>query len=207
MADPIAQLPRGSRSFTGRQSVRWGLPLLVALLAGSNLLLAQQPAGQLAGVVRDANGAPVVGAVLALDANTTSQRLTRSDSAGHFRFERVARGPHELAVAMAGYRTEVRHIDMPDGALDISIVLQDIVSMIDTMRIEARRTGIFGTVIAREGFRPLANADVYVVGIPQPKVTGGRWAVRVRAGGPRLAGGLRDPKGVRAADAIRAGAS
>ena len=131
----------------------------------------QQAARSLTGVVRDARGQALAEMLVVLDASTTSQRVTRSDSAGSFRFEGVSRGPHELAVAGIGYRTDVRRVDMPDGTLELTIVLQEIVSTIDTVRVEARRTGIFGTVIARAGFQPLEKAEVSVMGMNARRTT------------------------------------
>lgn len=160
------------RPFAARYGSRWWACLFICLLSWTDAAFAQQAPGLLSGVVRDTRGRPVSEVLVALDANTTSQRVTQSDTGGQFRFERVARGSHELVVAGVGYRTEFRPLDMPEGSLEVTIILEDIMSTIDTMRVQARRTGIFGTVIARDGFRPLARAEVNVIGISRRSTTG-----------------------------------
>ncbi|HEX7121378.1 MAG TPA: carboxypeptidase regulatory-like domain-containing protein [Gemmatimonadaceae bacterium] len=140
------------------------LSVVLGALVWSSAAVAQTP-GVVAGVVRDNQQRPIENALVALDPNTDNQRVMRTDSTGRFRFDRVAGGPHELAVAWIGYRTVVRTIDVPAAGLELTIDLEQNVAAMDTLRIEARRTGIFGTVIAREGFRPLGGAEVQVIGI------------------------------------------
>lgn len=166
---------------TAHRLARWlrrrGLSVLLLLVAipgasaWSSTAAAQTP-GILSGVVRDAQQRPIENALVALDPNTDNQRVTRTDSTGRFRFDRVARGAHELAIAWIGYRTVVRMIEMPDAGLELEIALEQNITAMDTLRVAARRTGIFGTVIARDGFRPLGGAEVQVIGINATRRTG-----------------------------------
>lgn len=164
--------PRRSHQ-RGASFAAFARPLLAVLgaLLWSSATLAQSP-GVVAGVVRDNQQRPIENALVALDPNTDNQRVMRTDSTGRFHFDRVARGPHELAVAWIGYRTVVRAIDVPDAGLEITIALEQNIAAMDTMRIEARRIGIFGTVIARDGFRPLGGAEVQVIGLNPVRRTG-----------------------------------
>lgn len=151
---------------------------MAATLAWSGALGAQRSPGVLSGVVHDSAGRPLEFALVALDANTGNQRVMRATADGRFRFADVAQGPHELAVALVGFRTEVRTIEVPAEGLDLVIVLRQNVAALDTVRISAGPRGIIGTVIARETFTPLARADVEVIGVNRPVRTAadGRFA-------------------------------
>lgn len=175
------------------------LPFRVVLLAAGLLLVAapvgaQQTPGSLSGSVRDAAGLPIENALVVLDP-ATSRRVLRSDTAGRFRFDRVGTGQHELAIVFVGFQTDVRTLRVTDQGLDVDIVLQRSRTVIDTMRVEARRTGVFGTVIAKDGFLPLGGAEVQVIGAGPSARTGvdgrfafgsvsqGAWVVHVKRSG------------------------
>jgi hypothetical protein len=133
------------------------------VLLGPPVLAQQGGPGRVGGTVRDSTGLPVESALVALDPNS-NRRITRTDSDGHFAFDRVARGQHELTVVWIGYKTEIRMIDVADSGLTIDIVLHPNRTVLDTLRVVARRTGVHGTVFDRLTISPIPGADVNIVG-------------------------------------------
>ena len=149
---------------------RWcttGRAPTLALLAAITLPLARTGA-QVAprtidGVVRDTTGRPLSGAAIALDPGLQG-RGTTADAQGRFRFDRVSPGRHALRTVWIGYRPDDRTIDVPEAGLHVEVVLRSLPFQLDTLAIVARLTGITGTAIAHDGFRPLGDADVVVLG-------------------------------------------
>lgn len=161
-----------------------GIVCFVAAAVTAVPLHAQRTPGVVSGSVRDSAGRPVENALIALDPSA-SGRTVRSDAQGRFRLDRVGTGWHELAIASIGYITEILRIEVPREGLELAIVLRQNVATIDTMRVVARRTGVHGTVIAREEFSALGDAHVQVIGAVGSDTTGadGRFELpRVRAG-------------------------
>ena len=141
--------------------ILWGIVLATAL---SQPLLAQEVrAGSVVGTVRDSAGRPIEDALVALDANA-NRRITRTDSTGRFTFDRVGKGEHELTVVWIGHRTVIRTIDVPDSGLNVDVIMQRFRTVLDTLRVVARRTGVYGTVVERGTIRPLEGAVVNIVG-------------------------------------------
>lgn len=152
-----------------RASVR--ILCLAAATLASAPIQAQTTPGVVSGLVRDSAGRPIENALVALDP-TTGRRVTRSDAAGRFRFDRVSRGRHELTTAWIGFVTDIREIEVSAEGLEVEIVLRVNIAALDTMRVVARRTGIHGTVIEAASFTPLAQAEVQVIGTNHQARTG-----------------------------------
>ena len=154
---PVRSEPRTARSAPMQC-------LLAALFLAASAGAQQVTPGVVAGIIRNDLGAPLDNAVVALDANNSERRVTRVDAEGRFRFERVSPGEHEVSVVSIGFRTDIRTIQVPAAGLSIDITLHVNTSLLDTLHILARRTGVYGTVLSHDGFQPLASADVQVIG-------------------------------------------
>ena len=158
-----------------RQALRLLVSIGAAIALGSGLptaVTAQRTDHAVSGTVRDEAGQAIENALVALDPKTDA-RTTRTDSTGRFRFDRVSRGNHDLAVVWIGYRTDVRTLAVPDSGVDLVIILRKNTAILDTLHVLARRTGVYGTVIARQEFLPLPKADVEIVGMAKAKMTTG----------------------------------
>lgn len=141
------------------------LLLLVLFVAGfaPRLLLSQVRPRAISGVVRDSTGRPLGGAGIALDPNG-SPRVTRADDQGRFLFENVAPGTYSLRVTWIGYQPENRIIEVTEPGLHVNVVLTALPRRLDTLKVVARRTGIFGTVISNVSKKPVDRASVEVMG-------------------------------------------
>jgi len=63
-----------------------------------------------------------------------------------------------------GYLPDERTIEVPAGGLEVNVTLVPVPFRLDTMRIVARRSGIFGTTVQRTDLRALGGVDVTVLG-------------------------------------------
>jgi hypothetical protein len=63
-----------------------------------------------------------------------------------------------------GYMPDERIVQAPEDGLDVEITLKAVLFPLDTFMVVARRTGIFGTTIAKEDFHQLGGVDVSVLG-------------------------------------------
>lgn len=152
----------GADPRTGPRNLTYRIVLVAVLAMAYARPASSQAPGRLTGTVRDEAGRPLRDALVILDPAPRSPQVT-TDSSGRFRFDRVRRGSHTVRVLRVGYQGGDRTVDLPEEGLDITVVLPRI-TVLDTLPIRARRTGIFGTVIARTGFRPLQGATVDVIG-------------------------------------------
>ncbi len=166
-------------------SIRLILPAIVLSLAAGAVPLAAQRDVVVAGTVRDEAGNPIEDALVVLDASS-DRRLTRSDSTGRFRFDRVPVGPHELATAYLRFVTDLRTIDVGADGLEVDITLRRNTALLDTVHVVTQRTGVHGLLIAHEDITPLAGGEVQLLGANLHAKTGadGRFDFpRVRPGG------------------------
>lgn len=131
-------------------------PLLLALLAAP-LALAQtpnpEPAGlSIEGALTDAlSGAPIAGARIVLDEHYPGRTLAYSDAAGHFQFDGLRAGAHDLAATRTGYLQASQPVVLQPGwnspAVRIALTPQ---------------AAIAGTVEDQDGF-PVAEASIIVL--------------------------------------------
>jgi len=114
---------------------RWMHGVVVALLVGvpqaratDGVQVASVAPGTLQGRVVDAEGAPVVGARVRLfvDDEARPTGTTTTDSAGHYRFQGLDRGPWRVMVTHASHSPRMR-FDLqlqPDAGVFVEMVLQ-----------------------------------------------------------------------------------
>jgi hypothetical protein len=157
---------------------------------------AQATRHSVSGIVQDTTGRPLESAVVVLDPLEGS-RAVRVDDQGRFRFNNVSPGRHQLRTSWIGYRPDDRTLEVPEEGLNVRVTLQVLPFLLDTLPIFAHRTGIFGTVLARDDFRTLGSADVDVFGTSIrartkadgafrfPAVREGAWIVETRRDGFR----------------------
>jgi hypothetical protein len=117
-------------------------------------------------------------------------RRSRTDSRGTFRFERIPAGYYQLQVLRIGYSPLERPVEVPDGGASLILVMERL-SRLDTLVVRASRSGIFGMVIARDGFKPLGQARVEAIGTYRggPRTTSaedGRFELASARPGPYL---------------------
>ena len=134
--------------------------LTVALL--SSTALAQETTGSLRGVVRNETGRPVEYALVSLDP-TGANRQTRTDRDGRFSFPGTT-GQHALRVMFVGYRPHERTVDVPRGVVEIEVTLERAITTLAGVDVTAQRSGLYGSVIARDSLLPVPDARVEVLG-------------------------------------------
>jgi hypothetical protein len=152
---------------------------------------AQDSAGTIRGVVRNETGRPVEYALIALDPDGAT-RQTRTDRDGRFNFLGVTPGARVIRVTFIGYRPNDRTVQVSRGVIDVEIVLERVATTLAGVEVTARRSGLFGSVIARDSLLPVPDARVEVLGARSsdttdtdgsfnfPKLKPGTYIVRVR---------------------------
>lgn len=135
--------------------------LLLALIPST--ALAQEGSGALRGTVRNESGRPVEYALVSLDPNG-ARRDTRTDRDGRFAFIGTSPGQHAVLVTFVGYRPHERTVDVPRGTLDIEVTLERLVTTLAGVEVTAQRSGLYGSVIARDSLLPVADARIEVLG-------------------------------------------
>src|SRR5687767_10427059 len=93
--------------------------------------LLTEGAGAIAGTVVDEETAPVVGALIGLDAT----RSTTTDEAGQFSFKSVAPGAHQVQVQALGYASIGRAVNVVEGEV-VSLVLAVSALPVDKPHVE-----------------------------------------------------------------------
>lgn len=145
--------------------------VVVALLVSlaPTLLRAQASPRSVSGVVRDTTGRPLADASIALDPDGDI-RVARADGAGRFRFDNVSPGRHALRVVWIGYQPHESELDVPAAGIHVNIALVRLTHRLDTLRVEFRRTGVFG-VVTNSDFKPTIKASIEVMGTRHRMVT------------------------------------
>ncbi len=142
-----------------------GRALVVALMMAT--LIAALPARAqrmvIAGVVRDEGGAPIENALVTLDGDQRAVRHVRTNVTGEFVFGRVARGFHGLSTMRIGYAPDERVVEVLDSLAAVTVVLRRLPYSLDTLRVVANRSGVFGQVLAHGGTIPVDSAAVTVM--------------------------------------------
>jgi hypothetical protein len=149
--------------------MRWCLVAVLGGIAVTAPLHAQAPVTVL-GVVLTETGRPLEGALVELGPRPTARRV-ETDSAGRFRFDRVARGRQLLRVLQIGYQAEERELEIGESVVELTVVMRRLPFALDTLRVTAQETRVFGTVISREPFQPVAGANVSLMGTRHRAVT------------------------------------
>lgn len=110
--------------------------LAAALLTAASALA--QPTGRIAGVVRDARGAPLADAAVALQG--PAERASVSDARGSFAFEGLPDGAYEVQAALAGYAPTRRAVRLASGQAP-PVALELLVLVFDKVVVTATKAG------------------------------------------------------------------
>lgn len=119
---------------------------------GSEVLAAQEPAGVIAGTIKDAvTGGPVTLATLSMNGGVA----TLTDREGRFRIERVEWGTNVLQVRRIGYApVEIDvWVDRPNDEFELSITLAPAPTELDPISVEGEATPVNRKLIAFEDRR------------------------------------------------------
>ena len=163
----------------------------LALVLLTSTARAQDSAATIRGVVRNETGRPVEYALVTLDPDGAN-RQSRTDRDGRFTFPGVTPGSRTVRVTFVGYRPNERAVQVSRGVVDVEITLQSLVTTLAGVEVTARRSGLFGSVIARDSLLPVPEARIEVLGgrmsdttgtdgsFNFPKLKPGTYIVRVR---------------------------
>ena len=135
----------------------------LALAMFPYIALAQDSAGTVRGIVRNETGRPMEYALVTLDP-TAANRQVRTDRDGRFSFLGVTPGARTLRVTFVGYRPDERTVQVPRGIVDVEIILERLATTLAGVEVTARRSGLFGSVIAKDSLLPVVQARVEVLG-------------------------------------------
>lgn len=160
-----------------------GLPILAS---------GQESVGALRGVVRNETGRPIEYALVVLDP-AGAARQVRTDREGRFDILGPAPGQNAIRVMFVGYRPHESTVSVPaGGVVDIEVTLERLAVDLPGVEVTARRTGLYGSVIARDSLLPVPDARIEVLGARAsdttgadgvfnfPKLKPGSYLVRVR---------------------------
>ena len=120
--------------------------LMLPMLGGNSLLVAQQPAtnplrndeGKIEGVIRDSEGAPISGALVSLKpAATDIDRTIRTDREGRFEFPQVPGGSYAVQIESTSFETVSRSVELGSGETVVLRVTLRIAPLRETLTITA----------------------------------------------------------------------
>lgn len=155
------------RWFAGSATLAGGPPMLVgaaALLAvAAASLPAQEITSSLRGVIRNETGRPIEHALVLLDP-AGAKREMRTDRDGRFSFLGTSPGSHAIRVTFVGYRPHDQTVHVSAGAVDIEVTLERLATTLAGVEVTARRSGLYGSVIAKDSLVPVPNARIEVLG-------------------------------------------
>lgn len=159
---------------------------VLAVLLGSAPLVGAQEHGFLTGTVRDTAGVAIAGAEVVL-----GTRRLQTTQQGRFQVDSLPVGSHFITIRMVGYTVLRTPVTIRPGLNQHDYTLQAAVQSLPTLNVEARRTGLYGTVVDSALTR-LAGARVQVAGrgggelltdsagrFAFPRAADGQYAVRI----------------------------
>jgi hypothetical protein len=98
--------------------------LLAAAIGSAAAPAWAQGTAAITGVVRDSTGSLVPGAtVAATNAVTGAERTTVTDAEGRYRLAALPGGRYQVSAVLAGFRTEVRTIDLTGAEMALDFAL------------------------------------------------------------------------------------
>lgn len=160
-----------SRLRTARSFPLVGLILLVAAMEADaqGVPPTPPPQGAVSGYVRDATGAPVAEARVAIE---SLARQTRTGSDGSFMLTGVPAGSHEIAVRKLGFREARALIPViADSTINVGIVLVEAPQQLGRVVVEAGVLNqVTGTVFDEQD-RPVSGVVVEVLGLDRQVMT------------------------------------
>jgi hypothetical protein len=132
----LAEAPAGSLSFDTRSSPRLAVSGVLLPADGERevILVLDWGDQELIGEVVGERGEPIAGAEVSLswshangDIRSRSQRATRTNASGSFRFAQLGPGEHRLDVRAAGYRAVQEQHEVGRHAADVQVRLESAV--------------------------------------------------------------------------------
>jgi hypothetical protein len=129
----LAEAPAGSLSFDTRSSPRLAIRGVTLQAGGERdvVLVLDSGEEELTGEVRGERGVPIAGAEVSLSwshangkVRSSSQRTTRTNPSGSFRFQQLGPGQHHLKVRAPGYRSIEELYDIGGYAAEVEVRLE-----------------------------------------------------------------------------------
>ena len=142
------------------------------------------------GTVTNESGRPLEQAQVTLDPQGANRQV-RTDRDGRYAFIGVPPGLHTLRVAWVGFTPETREFELTGSDVTVDVRLVRI-TRLDTVTVVARRTGLYGSVIAKDSLLPVPGARIEIIGARKadstnssgtfnfPELKGGSYIVRVK---------------------------
>ena len=167
------------------------LPVIGLLTVFPAVVSAQDSVGVVRGVVRNETGRPIEYALVTFEPDGVN-RQARTDREGRFSFSGATPGQRTIRVTFVGYLPHQDTVSVPARAIDIEITLQTAIAKLPGVEVTARRTGLYGSVIAKDSLLPVPDARIEVLGARSsdttgtdgafnfPKLKPGSYIVRVR---------------------------
>lgn len=121
------------------------------------------------GTVTNESDRPLEQALVTLDPAGPARQV-RTDRDGRFSFLGVSPGQHALRIVWVGFTPETRTIDVESSDVVVDLVLRR-VTRLDTVAVTARRSGLYGSVIAMDSLSPVRGARIEVLGARRADTT------------------------------------
>lgn len=167
-------------------------PLRLALLVWCSLSRPLEGQGivTVRGTVTNESARPLEQALVTLDPQGVNRQV-RTDREGRFSFLGVPPGQHSVRVTWVGFTPETRQIEVTAGDVIVDFTLRRL-TVLDTVAITARRTGLYGSVISKDSLLPVPGARIEIIGARKADSTdssgtfnfldirGGSYIVRVK---------------------------
>ncbi len=163
-------------------------PIAAALtlaLGAASIASAQAPGRIIRGTVRDsATGQELSGAVVELTGPSV-RTVARSDQRGTFQFSRLADGRYHVSARLIGFAESAKDVEIIGRDVSLSISLSATSQRLDTVRVRASVTAVYGVVGSSVGLHPVADAAIQVIGSQQKGTTdsAGKFFVSLKKGG------------------------
>jgi hypothetical protein len=141
-----------------RRTLRFAL-MVSPCLAWS---LEAQSVATVRGIVTNEAARPLEQALVTLDPEGANRQV-RTDREGRFNFLGVPAGSHTVRVTWVGFAPETRQFEMTGTDVTIDVTLRRL-TYLDTVAVTAKRTGLYGSVIAKDSLLPVPNARVEIIG-------------------------------------------
>jgi hypothetical protein len=167
----IGQSPRHYR-ITGIKSCRVNQHLArqigsslrraMLLAAFGTTALHAQALATVRGTVTNESGRPLEQAQVTLDPQSVNRQV-RTDREGRFNFLGVPTGAHTLRVTWVGFTPETRQFEMAGSDVTLDMTLRRL-TVLDTVAVTAKRTGLYGSVISKDSLSPVHGARIEILG-------------------------------------------
>lgn len=151
-----------------KHPIRWiGIPSLCALpvalgLTLRPLVLPAQGLVTVRGTVTNESGRTLEQAQVTLDPQSANRQV-RTDRDGRFSFLGVPAGMHSVRVTRVGFTPETRQFEVTTGDVIVDVVLRRL-TLLDTVAVTAKRTGLYGAVISKDSLLPVPGARIEIIG-------------------------------------------